>query len=181
MKITLILIIYFVNCFECITKVKDFCNSKNLKKKGLECHSNFNISCSGLICATNRFSCQSLTLLSKVKDFQKTETGYVFFRNNYESFVKLIKECPKQPKYKWNSNDVCLNQKDCIELSIQRLWSQKNECKCNRKYKIKCDSDYCASDKQACNELKMRKNSSNINKCNQFKYFKLIDFKKIRF
>jgi hypothetical protein len=79
MKKTLILIFYFVNCFECITKVKDFCKSKNLKKKGLECHSNFNISCGGLICASTRFSCQSLILLSKIKDFQKPEKDYLFF------------------------------------------------------------------------------------------------------
>ena len=104
---------------------------------------------------------------SKVKDTQKSEKNYRLFENYYETFLSQIKDCPKAPpKYKWNSNDVCLNAKDCFQ-TIRLLWSsiiKKGECKCKGKYDYKCDSDYCASNKQACNHLKQMVRSK-IKKC----------------
>ena len=81
--------------------------------------------------------------------------------------MKLIKVCPKLPKYKWNSNDVCLNTNDCLQTTFWRIWStllKLDECKCKGKYNYKCNSDYCASDKRACDYLKQTKNLI-IKKC----------------
>ena len=57
--------------------------------------------------------------------------------------------------------------KNCVKLSIHRLWSQRIECKFKGKYNYKCNSDYCALNKEACDELKKQKNSI-------FKDFKLL-------
>jgi hypothetical protein len=108
-----------------------------------------------------------LKLFSKVKHTQRKENEYIFFQNQYEAFMKLIKVCPKPPKYKLNPNDVCLNTKDCLQTTFWRIWStllKPGECKCRGKYNFKCNSDYCASDKRACNHLKKKK-TAKIKNC----------------
>lgn len=155
-----IIFLFFVSIklIECI-KMTDFCFHDIFQNKIIKCKEtkNYNYECGQGICSIDRYSCQSLKLFSKVKDTQKSEKNYRFFENYYEKFLSQIKDCPKTPlKYKLNSNDLCLNARDCFQ-AIRLLWSsiiKKGECKCKGKYDYKCDSDYCASDKQACDHLK---------------------------
>jgi hypothetical protein len=93
----------------------------------------------------------------------KYERDYLYFKDKYESFMNQVKDCPERQKYEWNPNDVCLNAKNCFKLNI---WYQKKaeECKCIGKLNYKCNSDYCAADKRACNKI-MKRKKNNIKKC----------------
>jgi hypothetical protein len=168
MKIVFTLIVIFsINWIECTFKVTDFCKKLEIYGKEQECKGKYSLSCADILCAKDRYSCQGIRLLHGIKSIQKTEKDYQFFKNNFEAFIKLIKKCPKQLKYKLNSNDVCLNTKDCFKSSLWRIWStllKTDECKCRGKYNFRCNSDYCALDKQACDTLKQVK-QSNITKC----------------
>jgi len=87
------------------------------------------------------------------------------FQNNFEKFIQVIKDCTKPPKYKWNSTDVCMNTNDCFKAHGYGIWSilmKPDGCKCTGNYNHKCNSNYCASDKRACEYLK---NKANIKKC----------------
>lgn len=172
MKKFLFIIIFLISCIECTKiKTKNFCiNNKLEVNKEIKCNGNYSLSCGGIVCAKDQYSCQSLTQFSKTKYFQKNDQDYFFSRKNYESFLKLIKNCPQPQKYKWNPNDVCLNSKDCVKLSIHRLWSQLHECKCIGNYDIKCSSDFCASNSQACDELK-KATSFKYKNCKQNKNY----------
>jgi hypothetical protein len=138
-------------------KVNDFCFQISINNGIIKCHENnkYNFDCGQDLCAIDRYSCQSIKLFATVKNFQRDEKSYLFFHNNFEKFIRSIKNCPKPPKYKWNPNDVCLKTKNCTKPI--RIWSnlfKPSECKCKGKYNHKCNSDYCASDKRACDYLK---------------------------
>ena len=158
MKIIFTLILIFsINFSESTLKVTDFCKKLEIDGKEQECNGKYNLSCAGILCAKDRYSCQSIRVLHGIKNIQKTEKDFLLFQNNFEAFMKLIKKCPILPKYKWNPNDVCLNTKDCFQTSSWRIWStllKPGECKCKGKYKYKCNSDYCALDKRACDYVK---------------------------
>ena len=53
-KNVLFIIIILVSIKECDVKVKDFCNNKKLISKELECQGNYNLSCSGILCAKDQ-------------------------------------------------------------------------------------------------------------------------------
>jgi hypothetical protein len=161
------ILILSIQLIQCI-KVTDFCFQISINNEVKKCPENnkCNYDCGKGLCSINRYSCQSIKLFSVVKDFQRNEKSYLFFLNNFESFVREIKDCPEPPKYEWNPNDVCLNTKDCMNTTI-RIWSnllKPSECKCKGKYNHKCNSDYCASDKRACDYLK-KIIRSKIKKC----------------
>ena len=49
------------------------------------------------------------------------------------------------------------------------------ECKCDGRFHIKCNSDYCTSNEQACDQLKRVENLITVKKCQQnSKYFLFI-------
>ena len=82
--------------------------------------------------------------------------------------MNQIKDCPQPPKYKWNLNDVCLNSKDCLKTTLWRIWSTlliPGECKCKGKHNYRCNNDYCALNKQACDGLNNQKSKKKIKKC----------------
>jgi hypothetical protein len=164
-----IIFLFFVSIklIECI-KVTDFCFHDIFQNKIIKCKEtkNYKYECGQGICSIDRYSCQSMKLFSTIKDTQKIEKNYRFLENYYETFLSQIKDCPTPPKYKWNSNDVCLNAKDCLKTTLWRIWSTllTSQCKCKGKYDYKCNSDYCASNKQACNHLKQIVRSK-IKKC----------------
>ncbi len=170
MKKLLLIIIFLISCVESVLiKTNDFCINNKLEiKKEIKCHGNYSLSCGDIVCAKDRYKCQSLTVFSKTKNFQKNDQDLFFSRKNYESFFRLIKNCPQPKEYKWNPNDVCLNPKNCVKLSIHRMWSQLHECNCIGNYDIKCSSDYCASNRQACDGLK-KAASFKYKKCKQTK------------
>ena len=155
--IILILIISIILSIKLVGSIKtiDFCYVPD--DQDLECFGKHNLKCGDHLCAKDRYSCQSLKLFSSVKNTQKNEKAYQFFKNNFEAFLNSIKECPLPAKYEWNSNDVCLKAKNCFQTSFWKIWSSlmnHDECECRENHKFRCDRDYCASDKRACHELK---------------------------
>jgi len=165
-KEIIFIFILSIKLFQSI-KVTDFCYQISIEKEVIKCKENkrYNYQCFEGLCSVNRYSCQSIKLFSAVKDFQKIENHYLFFKNQYESFMKKIKDCTKPLKYKWNSNDVCMNTNDCFKAHGYGIWSilmKPSECKCKGKYNHKCNSGYCASDKRACDYLKKK---TKIKKC----------------
>jgi len=115
MKFLFIMFLLF-GIIECI-KVNNFCYQSSIETNK-NCNKRHSFKCSQItnLCSIDRYSCQSLTLFSKVKHTQRKENDYIFFQNQYEAFIKLIKVCPKPPKYKLNPNDVCLNKRTCDYL-----------------------------------------------------------------
>jgi hypothetical protein len=168
MKITLtkilVIILSIINLSECALKVTDFCKKLEIDGKEQECNGKYSLSCAGILCAKDRYSCQSLRVFHGIKNIQKTEKEYLFFQNNFEAFMKLIKKCPKLPKYKWNPNDVCLIAENCFQTSFWLIWSTLlKPCECNFRgeYNFKCDNNYCALDKRACDYVKQNNSISN--------------------
>jgi hypothetical protein len=165
-KEIIFILILSIKLIQCI-KVTDFCYQISIKNEEIKCkeHNKYSYDCGQGLCAIDRYSCQSIKLFSAVKDFQRNEKSYQFFRNNFEKFIKIIKACTKPLKYKWNSNDVCMNTNDCFKAHGYGIWSilmKPDECKCTGKYNHKCNSGYCASDKRACDYLKKK---TKIKKC----------------
>ncbi len=143
------IIFFLITCIHMIQCLKetDFClRNKNTK---IKCDGQHSFYCNNNLCSKDKISCQRLmALLEKNKIYQKIDD---------ESFkMKYIKECSKLAEYKWNSNNVCLNNKNCVSTAM-RLWSldriKQGECKCKGNYHFRCSSDYCASDKRACLDL----------------------------
>ena len=159
-------LVYSIKWIECTLRVADFCEKLEIDGEEQKCNGKYSLSCADILCAKDRYSCQSIRILHGIKNIQKNEKGYLFFQNNFEAFMKFIRKCPKQPKYKWSPKDVCLNNKHCFQTSLWRtLWStpfKPDECKCRGKYNYRCNNAYCALDKQACDALKQ---DSNIKKC----------------
>jgi hypothetical protein len=166
MKILIVIaLIFTINWIECTLKVTDFCKKLEIDRNEKECKGNYSLNCGSILCAKDKYSCQSIRFLNGIKSIQKNEKDYLFFQNNFEALMKLIKYCPKLPNYKWNPNDVCF--KDCFQISFWRIWSNLlnvGECKCRGKYNFRCNTAYCALDKRACDELKKAKQSK-ITKC----------------
>ena len=155
MKITILFFVIIISSIECINlKFNEFCYPK--QEKELKCHGKFNYICGDFVCTKTQYSCHLLSFFSGSKG------------KNYELFMSKIKDCLEPPKYKWNSNDMCLNEKYCIKPTIHRLWSTQIkvvDCKCIGKHNLKCDNtDYCASDKRACDDLN-KKMIISIKKC----------------
>ena len=156
MKIKILLILLALNWIECL-EVKDFCYKLKTKVKEFECNGDYSQSCGNGVCTKDEYNCKLIAL-------------YYFFPNTLNQYMKHIKYCPKPPSetVKWKSNDVCLNTKDCVNTFIT-IWSlnqiKKRECKCIGKYSYRCNSDYCALNKQACDGLKNKK--SKYKKCNK--------------
>jgi hypothetical protein len=163
---TIILSIKFIKCI----KVTDFCYQIKIENREIECKQNskYKYDCMPGLCSVDpRYSCQSIKLFSTVKDIQKNEKDYIFFRDYYQLFLSKIRDCTEPPKYKWNQNDLCVNIGSCLQTTFWRIWStlfKQGECKCRGKYIYKCNKDYCASDKRACKYLK-HKVKSEIKKC----------------
>jgi len=153
--------LYLVILVECIKKT-DYCRKIKIKGKEQECQGKFNLNCGGIVCAKDYYSCASLSLLSRIKENQATEKDfYYFFKNNFNAYLNLIKNCSTQPpKYKWSPTHVCLN-------TIVGI-NSNNKTKCFGKYFISCNNQYCAFNKKACDGLTNNTtNYASINKCKQ--------------
>ena len=145
---------------ECL-KVNDFCFLKKNKSEKHECIGEYNESCYGNLCA--KYNCQIIMLFRALKNIHKyvNNNNYNDFKKEYDSFINQIKDCPEPPKL--NSNDYCLSKQNrylsCISTSA-RIWSftqiKQNECKCTGKYSYRCNNEYCAKNKQACDDLRNR-------------------------
>jgi hypothetical protein len=152
-------------------KVNDFCYQISIKYKVIDCEENnkYNYDCGHGLCAIDRYSCQSLKLFSSVKNIEKNEAKKSYIKNNFKLFMSLIKDCKKSlKKYKLNLIDVCLKRKDCFKEHGFGIWSilmKPDKCKCKGKYNYKCNSDYCASDKRACDYLRRPKKVFAIKSC----------------
>jgi len=161
-KIVFLFLILAIKLIQCI-RITDFCfkistNNENMKCK--EINKKYKYNCQSALCSIDRNSCHSILLFSTV--------GKHTNNNLFESFVNSINECPK---YEFDLNDACLNSNnDCSFLSYHRLslWSSQKKqgsCKCKGKYNIKCNRDYCVSNRWACEELFINKSLVIKNKC----------------
>ena len=162
------ILILSIKLIQCI-KVTDFCFQISVNNEEIKCkeHYKYNYDCGKGLCSINRYSCQSIKLFSALNDFPRNEKSYLFFLNNFEKFIRIIKGCTKPLKYKWNSNDVCMNTNDCFKAHGYGIWSilmKPDECNCTGKYKYKCNSNLCALNKKACDHLKHKKDFV-IKKC----------------
>jgi hypothetical protein len=181
MKDIIFLYLILATFIECGIKVNDFCHKIEINGKKIECNDDFNLSCTKMTCSTNRYSCQSLKFFSGINNFNiYGHDGYDYLKKKFDLFKNQIKNCTHSLEYKWNPNDVCLNIKISLQLDSLgiRLKKMKPD-ECDGKYNFKCNNFYCASDKRACDELKMAKNNSKINKCKQF--IGLVGYFKTRF
>ena len=154
----ILLISYFAAFIECIKykMAPEICYPKETEK--IECHGKYNYNCGDFVCTKNEYSCQMLSLFSGLKGKH---------RKKYELFINEVKQCPEPPKYKLNSNgDVCFNFNNCV-TTLKRIWPYNKikltECNCAGKYSYKCNRNYCASNKLACEGL--IKNITKIKKC----------------
>jgi len=168
----LFFLFFLVTFNECTIKVTDFCYKIEIEGIEQECYGNLSLNCGGILCSKDRYSCQSLTVFNGIKNLQKNENHYLFFKHKFELFMTNIKECAKQPKYEWNLNDVCfIDKNSCFKAHGYGIWSSlltPNDCKCSGKYYNRCNSDYCALDKRACGEIK--RNMDSIEKCQNYIY-----------
>jgi hypothetical protein len=156
MKKMILLILYFVAFIECNKyKISEICYPKARKK--IECHGQYNYNCNNSVCTKNKYTCEMMSLFSGLKGE---------YLKKYKSVLNVIKKCPEPPINKWKPNDVCLNTKDCVS-TLMSIWSfnriKQKECKCRGKYDYRCNQDYCALNKRACERLK--KNINGIKKC----------------
>ena len=167
MKMILIILIFAINLIECI-KVTDFCYKIKINDKKQECQGNYTFNIADIVCAKDRYSSRSLRVFYSIRNIQRNKNDYIYLKNKYEIFMNQIKDCPQPPKYKWNLNDVCLNSKDCLKTTLWRIWSTlliPGECKCKGKHNYRCNNDYCALNKQACDGLNNQKSKKKIKKC----------------
>ena len=82
-------------------------------------------------------------MFSNIKFYQKKcKRIYLWFHNNYESFLTLIKDCPHPNDICLNSNYYCFNKQ-----SFKIIVKTRYECECSGKYNQICKSGYCATDK----------------------------------
>jgi hypothetical protein len=143
-------LICLMQCFE----INDFCSKKENKCD----EKNYEYNCEGILCSKNQFSCQSLLLFSKLR----------VYRYEYEILMSMIKDCQIRKSVKFNSNDICLNTKDCNKPFTHRLFSNlKSVCKCNQKYSYKCKMVYCAKNEQTCDDFKSKQSKITVEKCNK--------------
>jgi len=165
-----ILFLFYLTTFmECIT-IKDFCLKMESEGKELECGQKYSFDCTEILCAKDQSSCQNLILISMVKKYSKNQKDYIYYMKKFFSFTSQIADCPEPPKL--NSNDYCLSKQNrylsyCISTSA-RIWSftqiKQNECRCTGNYSYRCNNEYCAKNKQACDDLRNR-SINGIKKC----------------
>ena len=88
MKIIIVIaLILTINWIECTLKVTDFCKKLEIDGNEKECKGNYSLNCGSILCAKDKYSCQSIRFLNGIKSIQKTEKDYLFFQNNFE-FIK---------------------------------------------------------------------------------------------
>ena len=160
----LFFLFFLMKLIACL-KREDYCYQKKIYNKPNICQETHNYTCWDGFCSVDRGTCENLQVFTLINNYERK--NYFKYRNKYKIFMRLIKFCPEPPKYKWNSNDFCLNSKDCLNPPTHRLFSslisKLNECKCVGKYIYRCNADYCGVNKLACDGLK--KNRNDIKKC----------------
>jgi hypothetical protein len=95
-------------------------------------------------------------------------TKHLMEKNDFELLNKQIKDCAYRI-YKFNSNDFCLNGKDCkmIHRYRHKKIIKQIDCKCPNKQSFKCEK-YCTIDSLACDFYKSKENKQyfqNITLC----------------
>ncbi len=155
--VIIIIIIEIIELINCI-KVADFCHKIKTNGKESECHGKYNLNCGVHFCTNDNSSCRRLMIFSTM-----TIAKEGISKRDFNSFKNQIKNCSK-PTYKLNPNDVCFYKIEC-KKSHRIFQTESDECKCSGKFSYKCNSDYCAVNKQACDVLKNLSKKS-IKKCN---------------
>ena len=101
-------------------------------------------------------------MFSNIKFYQKKcKRIYLWFHNNYESFLTLIKDCPHPNDICLNSNYYCFNKQSFIKLLSKRDMSVNVVENIIKYVKVVI---VLRINKQACDELK-KLNDYSISKC----------------
>jgi len=136
----------------------DFCYSTevmclNNRECTKECNDLFRkYKCSRNLCTVNKTKCDEYI---NEKWFDILSLSY---SNRISRFQSRIKNCTKVT-FKLDPKDVCTNiNKICFEESfffdsfstnVSKI-KKRQDCKCNGKYSYKCEDNFCAVKKRAC-------------------------------
>jgi hypothetical protein len=139
-----------------------------IKNESINCHGSFSYNCGANICSINEIQCTKYNkyknvTLGKYKSYKKLNK-----EKKFNSFNKHIRDCTHKT-YKFESNDFCLNGKNCKEVQHNRYRIYYEiDCKCPAEKSFKCGK-YCTTGSDACNYYNNTNNSSeyfdNINGC----------------
>ncbi len=168
-------------CFIKQQACKGFYDEKqvyHIQCEKIKCHGQFSHDCGLNVCSRNNTDCMkydkfkvSMKISIGRHPINSKTTNKQFEQKKlFDSFNKNINDCQNKI-YKFNSNDFCINGKDCKTIHKYGLlkikYSKKTECKCPSKQSFKCDK-YCTIDSNACDYFKSNENKNhfeNINDC----------------
>ena len=128
--------------------------------KKTKCKGVLSFQCGTDHCSKNESTCVKLLRFNQMfKVYLKTSISYYNALKEYNDFHKIIRNCTQTP-YEWNSNDVCLNGKNCffthlnsMSLSGKMKVNIPINCVCQNKYSYRCSKEFCTISKRACDEL----------------------------
>jgi hypothetical protein len=182
-----VIILFFTFNLTTSLKTTDFCILNQQECKGFyDRKENYHTKCDLIKCHGNEFRHQcefSICSRNKCDEYKQSTTfkNILFLRqpitpilvssiSNEKNKIKLFKENIKYCKnklYKFDSNDFCLNGRNCKTVHLAYGYNRKTkkvDCKCPSKQSFKCDK-YCTTDSNACDYFKKNKNLENINDC----------------
>lgn len=150
-----------------------------------KCSGKIDFQCGIDHCSSSPETCEKLRNLQLVfKSLVKSRIN----ENKLHSikvFLKSIRKCPSEA-YEWDINDICLNGKNCYSKQVLPLRYEKVrlikkiDCLCEKKHSYKCEKDYCAANKKACDTFAasyLNNSTFRINACgNDRRVYKLITF-----
>jgi hypothetical protein len=192
---SLILILLALNLTTSLL-VNDFCIRKQKECKGfydekqnykikcnlIECYGTQSNQCSNRICSKNVTKCDKYNQLESImkmyleieKIYPNLAAKYKEQKNKFYLLNNKIKDC-KIKAYKFDSNDYCVNGKNCWTSFGYGLLKtiKQTDCKCLIKLSFKC-GDFCTKNSDSCDYKSNNKNKlSKINNCgNQNTNFK---------
>jgi hypothetical protein len=185
-----VIILFFTLNLTISLKTTDFCILNQQECKGFyDRKENYYTKCDLIKCHDNEYRHQcELNICSRNKCDEYKHKQSITFKNllflrqpitpilvssvSKEKYkIKLFKENIKYCKnkiYKFDSNDFCVNGRNCKTIQLGYGYNQKTkkvDCKCPSKQSFKCGK-YCTTDSNACDYFnKKHKNLANIDDC----------------
>lgn len=144
-------------------------NIYQIKCELKKCVGKYSYQCGPGLCSTRNASCVKHQSITQMFNSMFKSIKYKHEKENFITFNQNINKCPIDP-YLWNLNDICLNEKQCLQNNefvmrsgVVRFQKLIN-CPCKEKFNYHCGKNYCALNKQACDafDLKYLKNSKSL-------------------
>jgi hypothetical protein len=146
-----------------------------IKCNTIKCHGKFSYDCGSDICSNNMNECKKYNYRKmysnnafRMRIVLTSPTKQLSVKNSFKLFTKQLKECEYRI-YKFDSNDFCLNGKDCkmIHRYRHKKIIKQIDCQCPNEQSFKCEK-YCTIDSLACDFYKSKENKQyfqNITLC----------------